>query len=64
VALDGKLGEAIEMRPQPATYHRHRFPTEIISHTAWLYHVFSPSLRNVELILAERGMVVTHRGGW
>jgi hypothetical protein len=31
VALDGKLGEAIEVTPQPATYHRHRFPTEIIS---------------------------------
>jgi transposase-like protein len=26
----------------------------------WLYHVFSLSLRDVELILAERGVVVTH----
>ena len=26
----------------------------------WLYHVFSLSLRDVELILAERGIVVTH----
>jgi putative transposase len=48
------------MTSQPATYYRHRFPTEIISHAIWLYHVFSLSLRDVELILAERGMVVTH----
>jgi putative transposase len=27
--------------------HRHRFPTEIISHAVWLYHVFSLSLRDV-----------------
>jgi putative transposase len=43
-----------------ATYRRHRFPAEIISHAVWLYHVFSLSLRDVELILAERGIVVTH----
>jgi putative transposase len=48
------------MTPQPATYHRHRFPAEIISHAVWLYHVFSLSLRDVELILAERGITVTH----
>jgi hypothetical protein len=38
------LGEAIEVTPQPATYHRLRFPTEIISHAVWLYHVFSLGL--------------------
>jgi putative transposase len=26
----------------------------------WLYHVFSLSLRDVELILAERGVMLTH----
>ena len=45
---------------KPASYPRHRFPAEIISHAVWLYHVFSLSLRDVELILAERGVVVTH----
>ncbi len=40
--------------------HGHRFPTEIISHAIWLYHVFSLSLRNVELLLAERGVVVSY----
>ena len=33
-------------------YYRHRFPAEIISHAVWLYHVFSLSLRNVELLAA------------
>ncbi len=54
------LGEAGGMTPAPATYRRHRFPAEIISHAVWLYHVFSLSLRDVELILAERSVAVTH----
>jgi putative transposase len=48
------------MTSQPTTYHRPRFPTEIIIHAVWLYHVSSLSLRDVELILTERGIVVTH----
>ena len=48
------------MTPDPATYPGYRFPAEIISHAVWLYHVFSLSLRDVELILAERGIMVTH----
>jgi putative transposase len=34
--------------------------TEPITHAVWLYHVFSLSLRDVELLLAERGVVVSH----
>src|SRR3712207_1428405 len=48
------------MTPDAATYPGHRFPAEIISHAVWLYHLFSLSLRDVELILAERGITVTH----
>jgi putative transposase len=48
------------MTLEPASYARHRFPAEIIRHAVWPYHVFSLSLRSVELILAERGIVVTH----
>jgi putative transposase len=48
------------MMPAFATYPGYRFPAEIISHAVWLYHVFSLSLRDVELILAERGIAVTH----
>jgi hypothetical protein len=51
------------MTPEPNPYHRHRFPAEIISHAVWLYHVFSLSLRDVELILAERGVLLT-LGRW
>jgi putative transposase len=48
------------MMSEPATYPGHRFPAEIIQHAVWLYHVFSLSLRDVELILAERGITVAH----
>ncbi len=48
------------MTPPPTSYPRHRFPAEIISHAVWRYHVFSLSLRDVGLILAERGAIVTH----
>jgi transposase-like protein len=42
------------MKKSPDPHYRHRFPAEIISHAVWLYHVFSLSLRDVELILAQR----------
>jgi putative transposase len=48
------------MKPAPDPHYRHRFPAEIISHSVWLYHVFSLSLRDVELLLAERGIVVSY----
>jgi putative transposase len=48
------------MTPDPATCPGHRFPAEIIRHAVWLYHVFSPSLRDGELRLAERGGAVSH----
>jgi putative transposase len=48
------------MTTQPASYSCHCFRAEIISHAVWLYHVFSLSLQDVKLILAERGVVVTH----
>ena len=55
-----RLGQAGEMTSEPATYPGYRFPAEIISHAVWLYHVFSLSFRDVELILAERGVIVSH----
>src|SRR5690349_12167690 len=48
------------MTPEAATYPGYRFPAEIIGHAVWLYHLFSLSLRDVELILAERGVTVTY----
>jgi putative transposase len=48
------------MKPPPNSGYRHRFPVEIITHAVWLYHVFSLSLRDVELLLVERGVVVSY----
>jgi putative transposase len=48
------------MKPPPDPHYRHRFPAAVISHAVWLYHVFSLSLRDVELLLAERGIVVSY----
>jgi putative transposase len=48
------------MQSPPDPHYRHRFPAEIISHAVWLYHVFSLSLRDVELLLAQRGVVVSY----
>ena len=48
------------MTSEPATYPGHRFPAEIINYAVWLYHVFGLSLRDVELILSERGVTVSH----
>jgi putative transposase len=41
-------------------YHRHRFPAEIISHCVWLYFRFALSFRDVEEILAMRGVSVSY----
>jgi putative transposase len=40
-------------------YKRHLFPAEIIAHAVWLYHRFPLSLRDVEDLLAERGIDVS-----
>ena len=48
------------MKLPPNPYHRHRFPADLISHAVWLYHVFSLSFRDIELLLAERGIIVSY----
>ena len=45
--------------PSPS-YQRHRFPSEIISYSVWLYHRFYLSFKKVEELLAERGITVTY----
>jgi putative transposase len=57
-------------RPDPAPGWRNEeaarptlspsFPAELIRHAVWLYHVFSLSFRDVELLLAERGIFVSY----
>jgi putative transposase len=50
------------MNPPAATkpYKRHRFPAEIISHSVWLYYRFSLSYRDVEELMAEPGVTLSH----
>ena len=39
---------------------RHRFPAEIIQYAVWLYHRFNLSHRDVEDLMAERGVTVSY----
>jgi putative transposase len=48
------------MKPPLDPGYRRRVPAEIIRHAVWLYHVFSLSPRDVELLLTERGIVVSY----
>ncbi len=48
------------MTSEPPRYRGYRFPPEIISHAVWLYHRFGLSFRDVEDLLAERGVTVTY----
>ena len=41
------------------TYKRHRFPPDIISYAVWLYYRFNLSHRDVEDLLAERGITIS-----
>jgi putative transposase len=48
------------MKDAKQLYHGYRFPPTIISHAVWLYHRFCLSFRDVEDLLAERGIVVSY----
>jgi putative transposase len=41
-------------------YKGFRFPREIISHCVWLYHRFTLSFREIELLMLARGIEVTY----
>jgi putative transposase len=53
----------------PLSYSGYRFPRDIIQRAVWMYLRFTFSFRDVEELLAERGIVVTYEGcvariGW
>src|SRR5712664_1773186 len=48
------------MSTSVSLYQRHRFPAEIISHSVWLYFRFNLSFRDVEEMLAMRGVSLTY----
>src|SRR6201982_3844747 len=45
---------------KPISYARHRFPPDVIRHAIWLYLRFTLSYRDVEDLLAERGLIVSN----
>jgi putative transposase len=48
------------MKSDRSRYYGHRFPSAIISYAVWVYHRFCLSFRDVEDLLAERGIVVSY----
>ena len=48
------------MKDAKPLYHGYRFHPTIISHAVWLYHRFCLSFRDVEDLLAERGVTVSY----
>ena len=40
-------------------YRGHRFPVEIINQCVWLYYRFPLSLRDIEEMMAQRGVIVS-----
>ena len=48
------------MKLSKSIYKRHRFPAEIIQHTVWLYYRFNLSHRDIEDLLAKRGIALSY----
>ncbi len=48
------------MVSSPETYRRHRYPIEVVEHCVWLYFRFALSYRNVEEMMAKRGVQLTY----
>ena len=48
------------MNIAPSPYAGYRYPAEIISHAVWLYFRFALSFRDIEELLAARGIVLTY----
>lgn len=48
------------MNSVPPTYKNHRFPIEIVSRAIWFYFRFNVSLREIEEMMLERGIAVSH----
>ncbi len=52
--------DGMKMTPAGPSYKRHCNPAEIIAHTVWLYFRFSLSFRDVEELMAVRGIVLSY----
>jgi len=52
----GRLGDGMAL----ISYSRHQFPPVVIQHAVWLYLRFTHSYRDVEELLAERGLDISY----
>ncbi len=65
-ALSHKLGwpeSEMDIKRGPMrqlSFKRRRFPADIIRHSIWLYARFTRSYRDVEEMLAERGLNISY----
>src|ERR1039458_8855999 len=56
----GPTGGSVARGMKKISYTGHRFPPEIIQQAIWLYLRFTLSFRDVEDLLAERGIAVSY----
>ncbi|WP_406384948.1 IS6 family transposase [Streptomyces sp. NBC_01618] len=54
------LGRGSLVSSASPSYKGHRYPVEIIAHCVWLYFRFPLSFREVEELMLERGVIVSH----
>jgi len=54
------IGQTDDMKNTKPLYHGYGFPPEIISRAVWLYYRFCLSYRDIEDLLAERGIAVSY----
>jgi len=52
---------AVRIGDAPLSFAGHQFPPEVIRHAVWLYLRFTLSFRDVEDLLAERGIDVSYK---
>ena len=48
------------MKTSSNLYKRHRFPPDVIQYAVWVYFRFNLSIRDVEDLLAQRGIIVSY----
>ena len=53
------MEQTVGMR-RKSIYRGYRFPPDVIAYAVWLYHRFSLSLRDIEDLLAERGVTLSY----
>ena len=58
----GSFGGSLAKGMTKISYSGYQFPPDIIQQAIWLYRRFTLSFRDVEDLLAERGIAAAHKG--